>query len=102
MAVISFHSIEDRCVKHTLARHVARWENLPQGGRRRVGEWPRVRWVTRKGVTPGEAETARNPRARSARLRVVERCEESLPTNRTGTRSDSQDAPRAANQGGQP
>jgi 16S rRNA (cytosine1402-N4)-methyltransferase len=100
MAVISFHSIEDRCVKHTLARHVARWENLPQGGRRRIGDQPRVQWVTRKGVTPGDAETARNPRARSARLRVVERCEGSVPETGGGGQADSRDGTRSAHRGG--
>lgn len=73
VAVISFHSLEDRTVKHGFARHAGRWESLPAGGRQWVGERPAVRWITRKPVTPSEEELARNPRARSAKLRIVER-----------------------------
>jgi 16S rRNA (cytosine1402-N4)-methyltransferase len=60
LAIISFHSLEDRIVKHTFRALVQ-------------GEGAVVRAVTRKAVTPGEGETGRNPRARSARLRVVEK-----------------------------
>ena len=60
MAVIAFHSLEDRVVKHT-------WRRMAQA------EDAVVRLVTRRPVVPGDEEAARNPRARSARLRVVER-----------------------------
>jgi 16S rRNA (cytosine1402-N4)-methyltransferase len=73
LAVISFHSVEDRCVKCAMAEHVGRWESLQQGGRRWVGRLPAARWVTRKPVVPSAAELGRNPRARSAKLRVIER-----------------------------
>jgi 16S rRNA (cytosine1402-N4)-methyltransferase len=73
LAVISFHSIEDRCVKVRLAAHAGRMESLQEGGDRWVGERPRVSRVTRKPVTASERELAENPRARSAKLRVVER-----------------------------
>jgi len=43
------------------------------GGTRWEGTLPRVRRVTRRAVTPGEVETLRNPRARSAKLRVIEK-----------------------------
>jgi len=76
VAVISFHSIEDRVVKRAFARHVGRWESLQAGGRRWVGEKPVMRRVTRKPVTPSQDELADNPRARSAKLRVVERTNE--------------------------
>jgi 16S rRNA (cytosine1402-N4)-methyltransferase len=56
---IAFHSLEDRIVKHTV--------------RRLAVERPGVSVVTRRPVTPGDDECARNPRARSARMRVVER-----------------------------
>jgi 16S rRNA (cytosine1402-N4)-methyltransferase len=59
LAVISFHSLEDRIVKHTL-----RAAEQAGGG---------VRVLTRKPVVPDEAEIADNPRARSAKLRVAER-----------------------------
>jgi len=57
-AVISFHSLEDRVVKHTL-RELER-EGL-------------ARPLSRKPVTPGPDELSRNPRARSAKLRAAER-----------------------------
>lgn len=73
LAVISFHRLEDRRVKATMAAHVGRWESLPAGGRRWVGERPVLRWITRKPVTCSEEERGANPRARSAKLRVAER-----------------------------
>jgi len=75
MAVISFHSQEDRVVKRRFSAHAGRWESLPAGGRVRQGEMPRVSLVNRKPVRPGEPEIKANPRARSAKLRVVERAE---------------------------
>ncbi|MFH0953052.1 MAG: 16S rRNA (cytosine(1402)-N(4))-methyltransferase RsmH [Verrucomicrobiota bacterium] len=73
VAVIAFHSLEDRTVKQTFARHVGRWESLPAGGQEWVGEQPAMRWVTRKPVTASQEEIESNPRARSAKLRVVEK-----------------------------
>jgi 16S rRNA (cytosine1402-N4)-methyltransferase len=60
LAVISFHSLEDRIVKHAFRALAA-------------GDAPMVRLLTRRPVTAGEAEVAANPRARSAKLRAVER-----------------------------
>src|SRR5690606_7662921 len=60
LAIIAFHSLEDRVVKHTFRR-------LAADG---PGTW---QLVTRRPIRPGEEETSRNPRARSARLRVLER-----------------------------
>jgi 16S rRNA (cytosine1402-N4)-methyltransferase len=59
LAVITFHSLEDRIVKHTF-RALAAGETA-------------LRVLTRKPVIPAEAEVARNPRARSAKLRAIER-----------------------------
>jgi 16S rRNA (cytosine1402-N4)-methyltransferase len=59
LAVIAFHSLEDRVVKHTF--------------RRLCADVTACQLVTRKAIRPGDAETARNPRARSARLRAVEK-----------------------------
>ena len=73
MAVIAFHSLEDRMVKQFMVRHAGRWESLPAGGREWRGEEPRVERVTRKPVTPDADEVRRNPRARSAKLRVAQR-----------------------------
>lgn len=74
MVVISFHSLEDRIVKRTFAAHAGRWISQPAGGRLWQGRKPAVRLLLRKPLRPGEEEVARNPRARSARLRAVERC----------------------------
>ena len=58
-AVVTFHSLEDRPVKHTF--------------RAMAHEGETFRLVTKKSVVPVEDETRRNPRARSARLRAIER-----------------------------
>jgi 16S rRNA (cytosine1402-N4)-methyltransferase len=73
MAVISFHSLEDRVVKQAFVRHEGRWESLAAGGRQWVGRLPHVRRITRKPVIADEDEVRANPRARSAKLRVIER-----------------------------
>ncbi|MDI6775109.1 MAG: 16S rRNA (cytosine(1402)-N(4))-methyltransferase RsmH [Verrucomicrobiota bacterium] len=73
LAVIAFHSLEDRTVKRFMADHAGRWESLPAGGRAWRGSAPAARLVTRKPVTPSAGEIERNPRARSAKLRVAER-----------------------------
>ncbi len=62
LAVISFHSLEDRIVKHTFLR-LARPE---------TGE-PLIEILTRHPETPADAEIARNPRSRSAKLRAAVR-----------------------------
>jgi 16S rRNA (cytosine1402-N4)-methyltransferase len=59
IAIISFHSLEDRIVKHTM-RALEQRE-------------PLVRVLTRKPVIPTDREVERNPRARSAKLRAAER-----------------------------
>ena len=73
LAVISFHSLEDRMVKQFMAAHEGRMESLAKGGARWSGQLPRARRAVRKAVVAVPAETARNPRARSAKLRVLER-----------------------------
>ena len=75
LAVISFHSLEDRRVKQFMAAHEGRMESLAKGGSRWSGQLPRARRVVRKAVVAGAGETERNPRARSAKLRVLERME---------------------------
>jgi len=75
LAVISFHSLEDRMVKQFMRAHEGRMESLARGGQRWSGERPRARRTVRRPIVPGEAETARNPRARTAKLRVLERSE---------------------------
>lgn len=77
LAVITFHSLEDRLVKQFFRAHEGREESLYTGGSEWRGEEPRVIRVTRKPVTASEAEAAANPRARSAKLRVIEKRKES-------------------------
>jgi len=72
IAVLTFHSLEDRLVKRFFSRHVPREESLQQGGVRRVYEEPPVKWVWKKPLVATEEEQAVNPRSRSAKLRVVE------------------------------
>jgi 16S rRNA (cytosine1402-N4)-methyltransferase len=70
--VISFHSLEDRMVKQFMRRHAATdpvYAGLPFVPAHAA---PKLRLVG-KAVRADEAETARNPRARSAHLRVAER-----------------------------
>jgi len=72
-AVITFESVTDRMVKQFFAAHEGREVSQQAGGTRWEGVLPRVRRVTRRAVTPGEGEILKNPRARSAKLRVVEK-----------------------------
>jgi 16S rRNA (cytosine1402-N4)-methyltransferase len=73
-AIISFHSLEDRMVKNRF-RDLAWTSSLPPHLAVRAGERvePVCELVTRKAIVATDAEIERNPRARSARLRVCER-----------------------------
>lgn len=84
MAVITFESLTDRVVKRFFAAHAGRWVSLPGGGERWEGALPPVFRVTRRPVTAGAEETGRNPRARSAKLRVAERLGGPAPRRRRG------------------
>ena len=64
MAVITFHSLEDRIVKHTLRQIQAAGD---------IG----LKVLTKRPIVPADDEVERNPRARSAKLRVAERAEQS-------------------------
>jgi len=73
LAVISFHSLEDRMVKQAM-RALAHPAEPPKGVPLRVSELPRAGYkLIGKAQRPGAAEVAANPRARSAILRVIER-----------------------------
>jgi 16S rRNA (cytosine1402-N4)-methyltransferase len=72
LAVVSFHSLEDRIVKTFLAersRTAGVSRHLPDV----AAPAPTFRLLTRRPVAPDDAETAANPRARSAKLRAAER-----------------------------
>jgi 16S rRNA (cytosine1402-N4)-methyltransferase len=73
LAVISFHSLEDRIVKQFMRREAADCICPPAQPVCTCEHEARLRLVTRKPITASAAEVARNPRARSARLRVAER-----------------------------
>jgi 16S rRNA (cytosine1402-N4)-methyltransferase len=71
LAVISFHSLEDRIVKQTLRRLAGIYDGP---GRTAPVELPKIlKLVHAGGIAPSEAEAAANPPSRSARLRVAER-----------------------------
>ena len=75
LAVITFHSLEDRMVKEFGNEHARDYDvsgevDVPM---LRVDREPRMRWVSRKSIRPADAEVEANPRARSAQLRVLEK-----------------------------
>ena len=73
LAVISFHSLEDRIVKRFM-RDRATGDKLPRGVPVRAADLPKPQLtLVGKAVKAGEAEVRRNPRARSAVLRVAEK-----------------------------
>ena len=72
-AVITFESLTDRFVKRFFADHVGRMRSLQRGGEEWEGVEPRAAAITRKPVVAGEDEVCKNPRSRSAKLRVIER-----------------------------
>lgn len=73
LAIITFHSLEDRIVKVFFREHSREWIDRP--------EWPKPRrnpdrlfkLLTPHPIAPSEGEMQRNPRSRSAKLRVVEK-----------------------------
>jgi 16S rRNA (cytosine1402-N4)-methyltransferase len=73
VVVLSYHSLEDRIVKRAFERLSGRCRCPPELPMCQCGAAARVRILTRKPLVPSEEEVARNPRARSARLRAVER-----------------------------
>ena len=73
LAVISFHSLEDRIVKTALADFAKGCTCPPDFPVCVCGKTPVVRLVTRKPITADADELERNPRARSAKLRVAEK-----------------------------
>ena len=74
LAVISFHSLEDRIVKMKLSGFAQGCTCPPDFPVCVCGKKPQVKLVTRKPVLPTEEELTENPRARSAKLRVAEKC----------------------------
>jgi len=73
LAVIAFHGGEDRQIKNAMRDLAGRCTCPPELPQCRCGRVGKVEILTRKPLRPGAAEVSENPRARSARLRAVER-----------------------------
>ena len=75
LAVITFHSLEDRIVKQTMKDLATGCTCPPNFPVCVCGNKPKIRLVSRKPIVSGETELEENPRARSAKLRVAEKCD---------------------------
>jgi len=73
LAVITFHSLEDRIVKNAMANAAKGCTCPPNFPVCVCGKKPLVKLITRKPIVSGDAELERNPRARSAKLRICEK-----------------------------
>ena len=73
LAVISFHSLEDRIVKRFFREQAQDHINPPYTKEYEVESRATIREITRKAILPTDDEVRRNPRARSARLRIAEK-----------------------------
>ena len=73
LAVISFHSLEDRIIKKTLQELATGCTCPPNFPVCVCGKKPKMKLISRKPITPGDRELTENPRARSAKLRVAEK-----------------------------
>lgn len=78
-AIITFHSLEDRIVKVFFKEHSLEWIDRPEWPRPRRNPNRQFRLVTRHPIIPCDREVDINPRARSAKLRVVEKLQETKP-----------------------
>jgi 16S rRNA (cytosine1402-N4)-methyltransferase len=76
VAIITFHSLEDRIVKNFFRKGNFEEEEVDVDPFGIKTSTPPLKAVTKKPIVPTEAEMKRNPRARSARLRVAEKVEE--------------------------
>lgn len=75
LAVITFHSLEDRIVKRAMQDMARGCTCPPEFPVCVCGKKPKIKLLTRKPIVSGTAELADNPRARSAKLRVAEKCD---------------------------
>jgi 16S rRNA (cytosine1402-N4)-methyltransferase len=73
LAIVTFHSLEDRIVKTFLARRSGRSDGGSRFAPMQVRDEPTFTLIGKQPQAPSSAETAANPRARSAKLRVAER-----------------------------
>ncbi len=80
LAVISYHSLEDRIVKRWLERETAQCLCPPELPVCVCAHQPRLRALTRRAARPADAEKSANPRSRSARLRAAARIADAPPS----------------------
>ena len=80
LAVVTFHSLEDRIVKRFFQLASGHDPNANRYAPAKADTVARFEMVTRKAVAPDETEVARNPRARSAKLRIGRRTDVSAKT----------------------
>ena len=73
IAVITFHSLEDRIVKNFFRDRSREWLDRPEWPAPRRNPENDLKLITTKPVEPGEDERRANPRSRSAKLRVAEK-----------------------------
>lgn len=73
MAIITFHSLEDRIVKHTFLEYTKGCECPPDFPVCVCGKKASGAVITKKPILPGEKELEENPRSRSAKLRILEK-----------------------------
>ena len=74
ICIITFHSLEDRIVKQTMRELATGCTCPPEFPVCVCGKKPKMKLITRKPIVSGEEELNENPRARSAKLRVAEKC----------------------------
>ncbi len=73
LAVITFHSLEDRIVKNAMQTAAKGCTCPPEFPVCVCGKMPQIKIITRKPIVPGQRELGENPRARSAKLRVAQK-----------------------------
>ncbi|MEZ4582150.1 MAG: 16S rRNA (cytosine(1402)-N(4))-methyltransferase RsmH [Caldilineaceae bacterium] len=73
LAVISFHSLEDRLVKQWMQQEARDWVPDPVSRYGGTARTPRLRILNKKPITAAPAELEQNPRSRSAKLRLAEK-----------------------------
>jgi 16S rRNA (cytosine1402-N4)-methyltransferase len=73
LAVITFHSLEDRIVKHYFRRVSQEWIDRPEWPAPRPNPAFNFKLITTRPIEASPEEKLRNPRSRSAKLRVIER-----------------------------
>ena len=73
LAIITFHSLEDRIVKHYFRKVSQEWIDRPEWPEPRPNPAFNFKLITTRPIEPSPEEKLRNPRSRSAKLRVIER-----------------------------